>query len=828
MIDTFRQDLRYGFRGLLARPGFLIVAVLTLALGIGANIAIFSVVNALLIKPLPFANADRLVVVYNAYPAMGLEQSGSSIPDYLERREQVPALADLALYSGTSLNLASEGAPQRLVGVRATPSLFTTLQVTPALGRAFSDQEAVAGSDRVLVLSHGLWQGRFAGDPDIIGRQVRVNGENHQVIGVMPAGFAFPNIETQAWIPYAFTPAQMSDEERGNEYSTAIGRLAPGATEAQAQAQMAAIVQRNAERVAGADGRAGLMGQLYRDGGFVGGTKSLRDEWVGDIRAVLWLLQAVAAFVLLIACANVANLLLTRLSGRQKELAVRTALGAGRRRIARQLMIESMLLALIGAVIGIAIAWLGLKALAVLGLAQGPLQAQIGIDASVLTFALLLTTLAGIAFGLFPALTQSGARVFETLKESGRGNAGSRRAQAVRSVLAAVQIALCATLLVGAGLLLRSFDQVQNVDPGFEREGRISVRVSLADQAYPADADIERFVDRALAELRALPGVSDAAFANHLPFGMSSSSASYQIEGSGQGTDQAAPHGYWRIVTDQFFQAMDVPLRAGRFFNESDRRDGAGVVIIDELLARKHFGDGEAIGRRLRAFGSQDDQDWLTIVGVVGAVHQADLAQAVDKETYYFPHRQFPYQAMNVSGSGYFVVTTGLPAGALAPLMRDAVLRIDPEQPLFDIRTLDERIALSLQGRQAPMLLLSLFAGVALLLSAIGIYGVLAWSVAQRTGELGVRMAIGAQRSDVVRMVLGHGSRIAGIGLLVGLAGALALGGFLGSQLFGVSRFDPLTFLAVILVLAAVALFACWLPARRAARVSPLQALRYE
>ncbi len=828
MIDTLRNDVGYSLRSLLARPGFLVAVVLTLALGIGGNVAIFSVVNALLLKPLPFPDSDRLVMVYNAYPKMGLEQSGTSIPDYLERRGQVPALADLALYTGISLNLAGEGTPQRLTGVRATPSLFSTLQVAPALGQAFTDAHAVAGRDRVLVLSHGLWQSQFGGDRSVIGRQVRINGENHQIIGVMPAGFAFPNPDVRAWLPYAFTPEETSDQARGNEFSNSIGRLAPGATEQQAQAQMAAIIHHNAERIGGADGRAGQMAELYRDGGFLGRTKPLRDEWVGDIRPVLWLLQAVAGFVLLIACANVANLMLTRLSSRQKELAVRSALGAGARRIARQLLIESLLLALIGAVAGIAFAVLGLKTLAVLGLAQSPLQARIGIDASVLLFALGLTVLAGIGFGLFPALAQSGNRVCQTLRESGRGNAGSRRSQRTRAVLAGMQIALCATLLIGAGLLLRSFERVQNVDPGFERDGRVTLRVALADRNYPADADIERFVDRALAELAAIPGVSDVAFANHLPFSVTSSAASYQIEGANQGIDGALPHGLWRIASDDLFAALEVPLLAGRFFDAGDRRDSGRVVIIDELLARKQFGDADPIGRRLRAFGSQDDGDWATIVGVVGSVRQADLSSEIDKETYYFSYRQFPYAALDMSGSGYFVVASQLPTGALATPIREAVLRVDPEQPVFDLRSLDERIALSLRGRQAPMLLLTLFAGVALALSAIGIYGVMAWSVAQRTGELGVRMAIGARGGDVVRMVLGQGGRIAGIGLAAGLVGALALGGFLGNQLFGVSRFDPLTFVAVVAVLGAVALLACWLPARRAAKVDPMTALRCE
>lgn len=825
MLHSLNHDLRYSLRSLLARPGFLVAAVLTLALGIGANIAIFSVVNALLIKPLPFPDAERLVLVYNAYPGMGLEQSGTSIPDYLERREQVAALEDLGLYSGISLNLASEGAPQRLTGVRATPSLFSTLQVAPALGQVFSEDHAVPGRERVLVLSHGLWQSQFAGDRDIIGRQVRVNGHSHQVIGVMPAGFAFPTPQTQAWVPFAFTAEDSGDQARGNEYSESVGRLAPGATPAQAQAQMAAIIRRNAERIGAADGRAGMMAALYRDGGFIGATKPLREEWVGDVRPVLWLLQAVAGFVLLIACANVANLMLARLASRRKELAVRNALGAGRRRIARQLLIEALLLAFIGAVAGLGVAWFGLKALAALGLADSPLQPRIGIDLPVLVFALVLTGLTGIAFGLFPALAQ-GRGVVAALKESGRGSAGGRRAQATRNLLAMVQIGLCAMLLVGAGLLLRSYGQVQNVDPGFAREGRVSLRLALTDSRYPADADIERFIDQALDGLQAIAGVSAAAFANHLPFSATSSSASYQIQGTSQGVDSVLPHGLWRLASDDLFTVLDVPLLAGRLFNAGDHRDSGRVVIIDELLARKQFGDADPIGRRLRAFGSQDEADWATIIGVVGSVRQADLASEIDKEAYYFPYRQFPYADLGISGSGYFVVASDLPAAALTPAIRQAVQGVDPEQPVFDIRTLDERIAQSLQGRQAPMLLLALFAGVALLLAGIGIYAVLAWSVAQRSGELGVRMAIGAGRGDVVRMVLLQGGRIAALGLAAGLLAALALGGFLGSQLYGVSRFDPATFLAVALVLGGIALIACWLPARRAARVDPITALR--
>lgn len=827
MTDTFRQDLRYSLRSLFARPGFLIAAVLTLALGIGANTAIFSVVNGLLLQPLPYPDGERLVLVHNAYPRMGLDYAGTSIPDYFDRREQAQALEDLALYTGESLNLAAEGTPQRLVGLRATASLFSTLQASPLLGRVFDAEAETPGQDRVVVLSHDLWRSQFAGDPGVLGRDVRLNGEAYRVIGVMPADFVFPNRNTQLWLPFATTPQQRSDDERGNEYSESIGRLAPGASIAQLESQLQAIVSRTADRVAGSgDPRGPGFAQFLRDGGFLGRAVPLREQWVGDVRPVLWLLQAVVGFVLLIACANVANLMLTRVSARQKELSVRSALGASRARIVRQLLIEAVLLALAGAVAGVAVAMACLQLLDSINLAQSPLRAAIGIDTPVLLFTLLLSVATGLVFGLVPAFAQRPGRAFEALKEGGRGNTGGRGARATRNVLVVVQIALCVTLLVGAGLLVKSFQRLQDESPGFQRDGLITVRLDLPAGKYPDDAAIVRFHERALAELRAIPGVTLAGYTSNLPFGQSTWQSSYVVEGRDQAAGEANPHGFARIADQAFFRALEIPLLAGRYFTDADVEGAPRAVIVDELLARKYFPDG-AIGRRIRSTGSEEESPWWTIVGVVGTVKHGNLAAEMTKEAYYFPFGQFPFNRFGNRG-GFYVVKTGLATGGLVEPIRNAVLRVDPEQPVYDIRTLDERIALSLQGRRAPMLLLLLFAGVALALSAIGIYGVLAYSVAQRTGELGVRLAIGAQRGDVVRMVLGQGGRIAALGLGVGLAGALALGGFLNAQLFGVSRFDPATFVAVVLVLAAVALLACWLPARRAARVDPMVALRHE
>lgn len=816
----FLSSLRQTLRALAAHRAFTLAAIATLALGIGANAAIFSVVNGLLLKPLPYPDGERLVDVYNSYPTNGLDYAGSSIPDYLDRRT-APALADLALYSPSSFSFADTSGPERLMGSRATPSLFSTLRVQPALGRAYTEAESQTGADQVVMLSHELWRTHFAADPAIVGREIRLNDLAYRVVGVMPVGFAFPDRETALWVPYAFSAEQRSDDERGNEYSASIGRLRDGATLAELEAQMQALVASTAERLATTEDGA-ERAAFYRSGGFQGRAKSLRDAWVGQMKPVLKLLQAVVAVVLLIACANVANLFLTRLSARRRELGVRAALGADRWRLARQLLGEALLLALAGGAAGIALAYCSLGSLHLLGLDRTLLGERIDIDATVLLFTFGVSVLTGAIFGTLPALGQDGVRASEVLRESGRGG-GSRVAQRLRSTLVVVQIALAVCLLVGAGLLLRSFERVQQQHPGFERAGVVTVQMALPAARYPDAATQSAFFDRLGPELRALPGVRQVGFVSNLPFSNGNWSASYSIAGRTERPGEPGPHGYVHLIDSGYLGTLGIPLIKGRSFGTQDRRDSPRVVIIDALLAQKYFPNGDAIGKHLGVPGlGVIASAEAEIIGIVGTIKRGELTEEVTKETYYLPTAQYG------SSMSTAVLKSDLPASALLDPIRAAVQRVDPAQPVYDLKSLDARITLSLEGRRSPLVLLAVFASVALLLAAVGIYGVLGFAVQQRRGEIGVRMAIGARAVDVQRLVLVQGMRLAGVGLGIGALAALLGGRLIESQLFAVRSNDPLTLLLVLALLGGTAMLACYLPARRATRVAPIVALRSE
>jgi len=836
-MDSFIQDLRYALRALTAKPGFTAAALLTLALGIGANTAIFSVINGFYLRPLPFTDGDRLVQVYNTYPKSGLEEAGTSIPDYLDRKSRAPALEDLAMYTFDSFNLAADGRPDRLVGLVATPSLFTVLKTQPSLGRAFTDEDAVPGREKVAVITHGTWKTQFNSDPQIIGRQVRLNNEPWTVIGVMPEGFVFNTERINLWVPFAFTDLQKTDRERGNEFSSSLGRLKPGATLEQANAQFDAIVRENADRI-GASGQDGAadFASFLKNGNFTGKARNYHEYLVGNLKETLLLLQAAVALVLLIAAANVANLMLTRVIGRQRELAVRTALGADRWRLARQLLTEALVLALAGAAAGIAVAVGGVELIQWLGLDRANQGFDVTIDLTVLGFALGVAGITGLVFGLVPVIATARVNPNEVIKEGGRGNTGGRGAAVLRNSLVVVELALAITLLVGAGLLIRSFANVSKLSPGFEAAGLVTVRIELPDSRYAGQENRNArvdFTDRLLAKMRALPGVEGVGFTTTLPFSNQGSQSSYNIEGRTVPPGEPGPHGHIRQVDEDYFKVMKIPVLRGRVFDPAKdpirtlkfpppgtdgkiEQDGLQSVVIDRLLAERHFKDQDPLGQII-INGTRAE-----IIGVVDVVKNGNLQVEPTKETYYWYYRQRPSQQVNL------VVRTTLPPETINKQVRDTVLSVDPDQPVFDMKTMDTRIAESLATRRAPMVLAVVFAMVALVLAAIGVYGVLAYSVSQRIPELGVRIAMGASRSDVFKLVLGQGARLTALGVLTGVLAALGATRLMQSLLFGVEAADPIVFVLVSAALAAVALTACWMPARRATRVDPLEALRYE
>jgi predicted permease len=817
MLDSLFQDIRYGFRALAARPGFALAALATLALAIGANTLVFSLIDGIYLSPLPYRDDAKLVDIENQYRNMGLDATGASIPDYLDRRAGMKSIAESGLFAGRNFNLAIDGAPERAHGIRATPSLFATLGVAPALGRVFTDDEAQPGADRVVVLGDAMWRNRFGADPAIVGRDIRLDGESYRVVGVMPRGFMFPDRETVLYVPFAFTPAQKADTERGYEFSTNIARLAPGATIADAKNEANLIVRRNLDRLGSIGSDGTRFATFMKSAGFTVDVRPLRTLLAGDHSRMLVLLQLAVGLVLLIACANIANLMLTRLSARQKELSVRTALGARRGRLARQLLIEAVLLAVAGAALGIVIALAGQKLVAMSGLM--PDWVTLGIDLRVLAFTFAVAIAAGLLFGLAPVLSAGLAKPQQVLREAGRLGGGGRGARATRGALVVAQIALAIALLASAGLLVRSFAKVIDESPGFDSRGVLTAALSLSSAKYPDATAKANAVRRILESVRAIPGAKAAGLIDERPMSGSISGSSYRISGL---TLDASPHAFERTVDEDYFKAMGIPLIQGRTFEISDWSSANKVAVVDELFAKKRFPNGDAVGHILDLDRPGVTGQQYTIVGVVGTTKNGDLGETVSQETFYLDYGQSP------SGTLTLILRTDGPSGALVQPLREAVRSVDPEQPLFDIMTLDERVHLSLTGRRVPMQLIGLFAALALVLAAIGIYGVLAFAVAQRTGEFGVRMAIGADAGRIRRQVLADGARLLLPGLAIGVTGAIALGFVLRSQLFGVGAIDLPSLVLVVAVLASVALLACWVPARRAARTAPLEALRYE
>jgi len=808
------SDLKYALRSLLKTPGFTIIAVLTLALCIGANSAIFSVVHAILLKPYPWPDSDRLVYVYNSYPNMGLPNAGVSIPDYLDRRAGVGGFADAAMFNNRSYNLSSDAEPERLICLRATPSLFSTLQATAARGRVFNDAEAEPGNDRVVVLSHALWKNRFGANPGIVGTSIRLNTESYTVVGVMPEGFYFPSPLVQAWVPFAFTSAQKSDQERGNEYSSSIARLKPGVTLAEVQRDLDLIQARNAQRLPD-------EAPFWKSSGFGGRTNGFLEQNVANIRGMLWLVQAGVAAALLIGCANVASLLLARAVARERELAIRAALGAGRGRLMRLLLSESLLLFLGGGLLGLLVAEWGVSSFGALGLSTLPRAYGVQLDVSVFAFTLLCALLTGLGFGALPAWSVSRGDAATALKEAGaRGSAG-KRTTFLRAALVVGEIGLAVMLLSTAGLLVRSFEKLQQQNPGFTPGGVVTAQLSLPPAKYDKPEKRVAFVDAALARLRALPGVRAAGVTDVLPFTGNNSQGSYTSPDITLPPGAPSPHGQQRTVDPGYFKALGLTLIRGRLLTDADTATTQKVIVVDKVLADKYWPGQDAVGKRINRGGSDRPDIW-TIVGVVAPIKFQSLEEDVSKETLYFPFAQQPGTNLILA-----VKTDGDPT-LLTAAVREAVRSADPEQPVFDIKTMQQRMDTVAQARKAPMLLLSLFSGVALLLAVLGVYGVLAFSVAQRTSEFGVRIALGATAGDIAGLVLRQGARLVLIGVTTGLAAYLALSQVVGKLLYRIAATDPATLVLAPLVLAVAALAACLVPVRRAVRVNPLEALRAE
>ena len=813
-MQTLWQDLRYGARMLVKQPGFTLIAVLTLALGIGANTAIFSVVNAVLLRPLPFAQPERLALIKQSLPKLGWSEFDTAPAEFLDYRAGNEVFSEIACFTDRSLNLTGQGEAQRVQAARVSANLFSLLGVEPARGRGFTAEEDRLGNDNVVVLSQRLWQRQFNSDPAVLGKVVRLDDRPYTVIGVMPPQFQFPYRSTsfaepaELWIPLALTAAEQTMRATDYQYG-ALGRLKPGVSLAQAQANIETVAARFQQQYA----------EFYRGDALVTvKVIGLTEDVVQKVRPLLWLLFAAVGLVLLIACANVANLLLARAAARQKEMAVRSAIGAGVGRIARQLLTEGLLLALIGGGAGLLLGvWL-MEMIVNLGPRDVPRLAQVSLDPLALAFTLLVALFTGVLFSLAPVLQAARLNLNETLKEAG-GRAGhSRAGQRMREALVVIETAAALALLVGAGLLINSFIRVLRVPPGFDPTGVAVAQTALAPARY-ATTEQRKNVQRQLLEaVSALPGVEAAGVTTNLPM-VGDRGIGFHLEGDADNTVNAA---YNAWVSNDYFRALGIQLRRGRVFTDADREDAPPVVVVNETLARRYWPQGEAIGKRLK-WGGWVKDEWLTIVGVVADVKVTTL-EAETRPAIYMPL----FQIGRARDSVVYVVRTSADATTLIPAMRKAISAIDPELPVYNLRTMNQVLAESVTQRRFTLLLLTMFAVTALLLAGIGLYGVMSYAVTERTREVGIRLALGAQTGQVLRLVLGAGLKLAACGVVAGLLLAFALTGLMKGMLYDVRANDPLTLALIALLLLAVAFFACWIPAQRATKVDPLIALRCE
>jgi predicted permease len=789
--------------------------LLTLALCIGANTAIFTVLHAVVLEPLPFPQPDRLVSLYNIYPGVGVTDRGSNaVPDYFDRKQMTDVFDSVALIRNAGYDVGSEGSPLRVEGEAVTPSAFQVLRASPILGRAFTEDDAAFQKDHFAILSYGLWKDMFGRDRNIVGKDIRLSGQPYQVVGVMPESFASPGSEARLWVPASFAPQQTTDDARHSNNYGMIARLKPGVTLDYAQRRIDSLNRQNLDRFP-------QFRQLLIDARFGTVVHGLKDEMVRDVRPTLYLLQAAVAFVLLIGCVNVANLMLVRSNIRMKELAIRFSLGAGRLRLARQLLVESVTLASVGGLFGVLTGLAGVRLLALLGTKDLPRGTGIQMDGEVLVFSAAIAILTGLVFGSVPVYHLFRRDLNAVFRSTERTGTTERGALWTRSALVVCQVSLAFVLLIGSGLLTLSFARLLSVNPGFRSENVITAAISLPRARYSDDARIRSFIGGLLDRVRAVPGVEHAGLTTYLPFSNNNNASVIMIDGYVRAPGENPPVPGWNTVDPGYFHTMGVPLQQGRTFTEGDTADTQQVAVIDQFLAKKYWPKGNAIGAGFRR-GIDPKEPVVRIVGIVGNVKVGDLAEQNPVGQVYFDYKQSAPRFMHM------VVKTANDDTQLTASLRRELQRSDPELALFDVKTMPERVSSSMRNRRAAMMICLVFAGLAMVLSAIGIYGVLAYTVTQRTREFGIRLALGASGREVVGMVIGQGVKLAAIGLGVGIAGALVLTRLMTTMLFAVKPTEPGVFLLVAAALMTVAFVASLIPSLRAIRIHPSVALRYE
>ena len=813
-MNTLINDIKYAFRQLRKSPCFTTVAVLTLALGIGANTAIFSVINSVILRPLPYEQPDHLVNVWGNFTGIGLpdNRNAISLPEFSDIDSQNNCFSHVAVISfGQSFNLKIGDYPQRFEGVYVSPAFFPLLGVQAAAGRVFLPADGKEGQDRVVLISNGLWKRSFGADPAIVGKRVNINGISCEIVGVMPIGFQYPN-HADLWAPFVIRPDDLAPGRRANHNLQVLARIKPELSLEQAQADMdlltQAVINQNPD-------------YPYARFDFAFVLSPLLDEMVGGIRKPLWILTGAVALVLLIACVNVANLLLARASARERDIAVQVALGANRARIFRQLLTESFVLSALGGMAGLIVAQGGLKILVYAGTTILPRVADVTLAPYVLTFTMLISLGSGFLFGLVPGLHATQEAKIGSLRGTDRSFTPDRGSRRLHHALIVVELALSLMLLSGAGLLVRSFLRVLAMDGGFRPENVLTMRISLPQSNYANSEKVRLFYSDLHDRVSNLPGVDMVGAIDALPLSGGGSSGTTTMDSNSVSPDQVSPEADQFVVTPGYFEAMGITLLSGRTFDTRDTDHSLRVVLIDETLAKMFWPGENAVGKRLHQGGAGGNPTWATIVGVVRHVRARTL-EAQSRVQVYWPESQITRRSLTL------VIRTKVEPHSLATNVQKEIAAIDPEQPAFNIRTMEELMQDSLASRRLAMLLLSIFAGVSLVLAAIGVYSIMVYWISQRTQEIGLRVALGAGQWDVLRLVVGEGFRLTGIGIVTGLAAAFFITRVLQSQLYGITTSDPLTYVVTATILGIVSMLACFIPARRAARVDPMEALRYE